>query len=116
VTGPASAEEAGRWFIDRGVAAAIITLGEHGSVLVTADGAQHFYPPKVKPVDTTGAGDTFAGAFLTELAAGRPAAEAIAFASHAAAISVTRPGVVDAIPTRDQVEQSMQEAGAACAP
>ena len=112
VTGPASAEEAGHWFINRGVKTAIVTLGEHGAVLVTAQQTRQFHPPKVKAIDSTGAGDTFAGAFLTALAQGRSAAQAITFANHAAAISVTRLGVIAAIPTRAEVEASLRDAEA----
>jgi ribokinase len=108
VSGLASAEDAGRWFIDKGVKKAIITLGEHGAVLVTTKGVQQFYPPKVKAVDTTGAGDIFAGGFLTALSKGHSLDHAINFANHAAAISVTRLGVIEAIPTLEEVEASMQ--------
>jgi len=107
VSGLSSAEDAGRWFIEKGVRNAIITLGEHGAVLVTAKEVRHFHPPQVKAVDTTGAGDTFAGGFLSSLAAGRSVEYAIQFANHAAAISVTRLGVIDAIPKLEEVEASM---------
>ena len=110
VTGPASAEEAGCWFLDHGVKTAIITLGEQGSTLVSRDGIDHFYPPKVKALDTTGAGDIFAGAFLTALWQGRSIRDAIVFANHAAAISTTRLGVIDAIPSVDEVLESVKTA------
>ena len=108
VSGLASAEDAGRWFLERGVKNAIITLGEHGAVLVTAGGTRHFPTPTVKAVDTTGAGDTFAGAFLSALYQGRSVDHALNFANHAAAISVTRLGVIDAIPTLEEVEASLR--------
>jgi len=60
-------------------------------------------------VDTTGAGDTFAGGFLSALSKGKSIEHAINFANHAAAISVTRLGVIDAIPGPDEVEASMRE-------
>ena len=47
---------------------------------------------KVKPVDTTAAGDTFNGALAVALAEGMPLADAVRFANAAAAISVTRMG------------------------
>jgi|SRR5271165_2765375 len=108
VSGLASAEDAGSWFIDRGVKHAIITLGEQGAVLVTAGEVQHFRPPNLKAVDTTGAGDTFAGGFLSALSKGNSVEDAINFANHAAAISVTRLGVIDAIPKLEEVEASMK--------
>jgi ribokinase len=109
VSGMASAEDAGRWFVKKGVKQAIVTLGEHGAVLVTAKDVRHFYPPTVKAVDTTGAGDIFAGGFLTALSKGQSIDYAIDFANHAAAISVTRLGVIGAIPKLEEVEASMQE-------
>jgi ribokinase len=117
VRGPASAEDAGRWFLARGVKTAIITMGEQGATLVTTEGARHYHPPKVKAVDATGAGDTFAGALLTAVAEGKPIEDAIGFANHAAAISTTRLGVTEAIPTRAEVLASMEaeRLRAACA-
>jgi ribokinase len=109
VSGLASAEDAGRWFISKGVKTAIITLGEHGAVLVTAQDVRHFHSPTVKALDTTGAGDIFAGGFLTALSKGKSIDYAINFANHAAAISVTRLGVIGAIPKLEEVEASMRD-------
>jgi ribokinase len=109
VSGLASAEDAGRWFIEKGVKKAIITLGEHGAVLVTDKNVQHFHSPTVKALDTTGAGDIFAGGFLTALSKCKSVDYAINFANHAAAISVTRLGVIGAIPKLEEIEASMRE-------
>ncbi len=61
-------------------------------------------PIKVDPVDTTGAGDTFAGYFAAARDAGLSPAEALELAGAAASLKVTRAGTADAIPTRDEVE------------
>ncbi|MDT8327000.1 MAG: ribokinase [Roseovarius sp.] len=53
----------------------------------------------VTPVDTTGAGDTFAGYFVASLAQGLLPNAALRRASAAAAIQVQRPGTAEAIPT-----------------
>lgn len=58
----------------------------------------------VEPVDTTGAGDTFAGYFAAALDEGLGIAPALRLASAAAALKVTRAGAGDAIPTRAEVE------------
>lgn len=116
VTGVDSAPDAGRWFIRKGVKTAIITLGEQGATLVTASKVEHFYPPKVRAVDTTGAGDIFAGALLTALSQEKRIEDAIIFANHAAAISVTRRGVISAIPTLDEVTASIEAGTAQTAP
>ena len=97
-----AAVEAGRWFLSRGVKVALITLGERGAVLVTHDGRWHFSAPRVEAVDTTGAGDTFCGAFMATLAAGGSLHDAVRYANSAASVSVTRLGVVEAIPTHGE--------------
>ena len=55
-------------------------------------------------VDTTAAGDTFNGAFVTALAEGMSQEEAIAFGNKAASISVTRKGAQTSIPSREEVD------------
>jgi len=111
VDGVPSAIEAGRWLIERGVRTAIITLGEQGAVCVTGDGAEHFPAPHVQAVDSTGAGDVFSGAVMAGLARGQRLNEAVWFANCAAALSVTRLGVIEAIPTLDDVRAFMESIG-----
>lgn len=105
VTDKESAEKAGRWFIEKGVETAIITLGDKGAVLVEKERSAFFPSRKVNAVDTTGAGDCFSGALMAALAEGKSIDEAIEFAHIAASISVTALGVVEALPTRAQVEE-----------
>jgi ribokinase len=107
------AEKAGRWFLERGVKTAIITLGEAGAVLVADGGRRHFRPPPVKAVDTTGAGDTFSGALMAALSRGEAIEDAIAFANGAAALSVTRLGVIESIPDLAEVTALRQDCGGA---
>lgn len=61
-------------------------------------------PIRVKAVDTTGAGDTFAGYFAAARDAGMTPAGALDLAAAAASLKVTRAGTADAIPTRAEVE------------
>ena len=105
VTDKESAEKAGKWFIGKGVETAIITLGDKGAVLVEKERSAFFPSRKVNAVDTTGAGDCFSGALMAALAEGKSIDEAIEFAHIAASISVTALGVVEALPTRAQVEE-----------
>lgn len=107
VTDRQSALAAGKWFIERGVRHAIITLGEKGVVYVSKDDEAYFETLTVQAVDTTGAGDCFSGALMTALCNGQGMQDAIVFANHAAALSVTRYGVVDAAPTLDEVAEFM---------
>ena len=106
VRGVEDAVKAGRWFIERGVKTAIVTLGQLGAVCVTQSMERYYLPQIVHPIDSTGAGDTFSGAFMAALSQGRSLEEAIRFANAAAALSVTRLGAVEAIPHLDEVEAS----------
>ena len=85
--------------------AIIMTLGGDG--VVYRDEKQSLshgiYP--VNTLDTTGAGDTFTGFFLGALASGGSVEYALEPASNAAAISVTRHGAAESIPTLDEVLQ-----------
>ena len=68
---------------------------------------QHQAAFPVKAVDSTGAGDTYTGYFLTALIEGRPLSACMKIASCAAALSVSRPGAADSIPYRQEVEQAL---------
>jgi ribokinase len=82
----------------------VLTLGA-GGVLHGASGKQLHVPArKVEAVDTTAAGDTFNGAFAVALAEGATLEDAALFANAAGAISVTRPGAQNSVPTRAEVE------------
>lgn len=104
VGGVEEAIAAGKKLVGEGVGTVLATLGEQGALLVTKDRAEVIPTLKVDAVDTTAAGDTFNGAFVTALAEGRSEAESIAFGNKAAAISVTRKGAQTSIPTREEVE------------
>lgn len=84
----------------------VLTLGEQGSVLISEQEmlTQPIFP--VKAVDTTAAGDTFTGYFLSAVAGGKPTAQALALAAKAAAITVSRAGAAVSIPTLQEVEES----------
>lgn len=83
----------------------VITLGATGC-LYAARGAEPVTvpAPRVRAVDTTAAGDTFVGALAVALTEGRPAPEALAWASAAAALSVQRPGASTSMPYRSEIE------------
>lgn len=84
-------------------AAVVVTLGARG-VLYGEGGLTLSVPAvKVKPVDTTAAGDTFIGFFLADMAAGRGVETALQTACRAAAICVTRHGAADSIPRRSEL-------------
>ena len=59
--------------------------------------------------DPTAAGDSFVAAFCTGLCAGLPQGEALAFASHTAAITVSRMGAMPSLPTVSEVQALLME-------
>ena len=104
VTDNQTATQAGQWFLERGVKNAVITMGAAGVMLVSNRGSQHFAAPKVKVLDTTAAGDAFAGYLGALIAQGQELDTAISMAVRAASISVTKVGASPSLPTMAQVE------------
>lgn len=100
------------FLLGQGVGRVLITLGRFGAVFADRDGLLPV-PPAPMPVvaDPTGAGDSFVGAFCTGLTAGLPREQALAFATHAAALTVSRMGAMPALPTLAEVEALLMERG-----
>lgn len=97
-------------FQARGVENLIITLGENGSIVAGKNGIHHTACVKMPHVaDPTAAGDSFVAAFCTGLCAGLPQGEALAFASHTAAITVSRMGAMPSLPTVSEVQALLME-------
>jgi ribokinase len=83
----------------------VVTLGPAGAVQRGRDGSRHSEPGRrVTVVDTTGAGDTFAGYLAASLAAHSAMPDAMRRATAAAALCVQRPGAVPAVPRHDEVD------------
>lgn len=100
-----SAIRAGRILLKRDIKFVTITLGKLGCVLIDKAGAEHLPAPKVKPIDTTAAGDSFCGALAVSVSEGSDLIEAARYANHCAAISVTRLGAQPSLPNKKEVEK-----------
>lgn len=85
----------------------IVTEGKKG--VRYFDGMQEVVVPgyKVEAVDTTGAGDTFNGAFAVALAEGMSLTDSLRFANRAASLSVMKFGAQGGMPSRLEVEGSL---------
>jgi ribokinase len=83
----------------------IITKGSEGVSFSDGDKVINITSNKVKVVDTTGAGDTFNGAFAYSLVKGMNIKESIEFANKAAAISVTKFGAQGGMPTLKELDE-----------
>jgi ribokinase len=93
----------------RGVRHIIVKLGAKGCLLLEGDTATHVPAPRVKAVDTTGAGDNFNAAFAVACSEGATRLDACQFAVHAAAISVTRMGCQASVPSRTELDAYLRQ-------
>ena len=89
----------------RGAETVIITLGENGAFFDDGRRQQHIEPfSSGDVVETTGAGDSFCGAFAHASTTGYAPLEAARYACAAASISVTRPGTAPSMPTASEAD------------
>ena len=100
VTGVVPARQAAAALVASGFGAAVVTLGNRGAVWTDASSGGRVAAPKVKAIDTVGAGDTFVGYLASDLARGVPLGDCVAKAVSAATLAVTRPGAQTGIPRR----------------
>ena len=98
-------EAAARRVLALGPKAAVLKLGARGCLIATRGDTVRVPGFSVDAADTTAAGDVFNGAFATALAEGQTVPQAARFANAAAALSVTRPGAQNSVPTRGRVDQ-----------
>lgn len=84
----------------------LLTLGEKGSLLKNPAHEDILYAPIVKTDvrDTTAAGDTFLGYFLSSIIDGKPDEEALKRATRASSIAVSRAGAMDSIPLNYELD------------
>ena len=84
-------------------ASVVLTLGAEGAYC-RHQGHTFFQPAfKVKPVDTTAAGDTFTGYLISGLSHGQPLPTVLERAAKASSITVSRKGAADSIPTPEEL-------------
>jgi ribokinase len=104
-----TAKLVGSDLVARGAAAAVITMGRRGCMVVDRDSADHIPAYDIELVDHTGTGDAFAGALAASLAVGDDLRKAVKFASAAGALACTKFGSVDAMPTKEEIIELMQK-------
>ena len=98
------AANAARVLLERGMRRIIVTMGGDGALLVTPERVIHVPAVAVTPVDTTGAGDAFIGAFAFHEAHGHPLDDALRNAAAYAALSVMRDGTQRSFATRAEFD------------
>lgn len=89
--------------------AVVVTLGERGALVLDAEGNTHVPAWEVDAIDTTGAGDAFCGSLAAQLARGRALVDAVRDAVRVGALSTTRQGALEALPSRDEIGAALAQ-------
>lgn len=97
-------EERAQYFLEKGVGTVIITLGEDGCYLRTADREKYFPAADFVAIDATGGADAFICALASCLSEGFSLDRSIRIATYAAGFCVSRQGVVPALVDRNTLE------------
>lgn len=98
---------------DLDVEVAVVKLGAEGVLVSDASGVHHVPVTPVEVVCGLGAGDAFGAAFCAWLLAGASPLEAAHAGSVAGAIVASRLACAEAMPTRDEIENRLEDARAA---
>lgn len=95
-------------YLSFGARIVALKLGSQGCLIATSEQRLRIPPHRVEPVDATGAGDTFDGAFLAEyLLTGEPFRAGL-YANTAAALATQGYGAVDPMPRRDEIMAALR--------
>ncbi|HGO2174999.1 TPA: ribokinase [Staphylococcus aureus] len=106
VTNEQSMKDNANYFLSIGIKTVLITLGKQGTYFATKNQSQHIEAYKVNAIDTTAAGDTFIGAFVSRLNKSQDnLADAIDFGNKASSLTVQKHGAQASIPLLEEVNQ-----------
>jgi ribokinase len=106
--GDSDPERAAAVLLDAGANAVILTAGDAGASWIARRLRVHAEARKVRAVDTVGAGDVFCGVLVASLAGGRSPEAALHAAAAAAAVTVTRRGVVSSFPSPAEMRRILR--------
>lgn len=102
------AANAARALHDRGAQNVAITMGGRGTVLLMNRTVHVIQPFKINAVDSTAAGDAFAGALAVRWAETNDLVEAVRFGNAAGAIAASRAGAQPSMGTRDMIDHLLR--------
>lgn len=88
----------------KGTNSVVITLGEKGSFILDERGPRMIPPYSIQPIDTTAAGDAFAGAFAVRWLETGDIDQAVRWGNAAGALAASRPGAQPSMGTRNEIE------------
>jgi ribokinase len=87
----------------------VVTLGAKGAVVFTPRQRLRLQGRPVEALDTVGAGDCFAGSYVSSLEAGYTLKESVHRAIIASSISVTRKGAQESYPTKWEINRALHD-------
>lgn len=90
---------------EQGITQLLITRGAESTLCLTAETFFSVSTLCVRPVDTVGAGDAFAGTLTARMAEGCSLAEAVALANVAGGLATLKAGAQEAMPSRQETER-----------
>lgn len=117
LTGLSDHLESARQLIAQGIRCVAVTISSQGTLVVAKDGAQMVPAFSTTPVDTTGAGDSFWGGFLSQVCEREKPLDALTLADYCsfarfgnavASLCVEKRGAIPALPTRDEALARLQ--------
>ncbi|MHC4758231.1 MAG: ribokinase [Planctomycetota bacterium] len=95
--------------VARGAGAAVITMGKRGCMVVDRNGADHIPAFEVELVNKTARGDAFAAALASYCAIKDDIRDAAKFAAAAGALTCTKFGSIEALPTKQEIIELLQQ-------
>ena len=101
------AKKAAEKLLQMGIKNVILTLGDKGAYFANNDESFYIDALKVDVVDTTGAGDAFNAGFAVALTEEKNIKDAIYFANTTAALSTTKVGTANSMPTREEIDKHL---------
>ena len=109
LTGLSDPDVIADFYLRLGPRLVVLKMGAQGALLATPATRLRIAPWPCKPVDATGAGDTFCGSFLARIIAGDTPECAAVYAAAAAALTCEGYGAVTPIPTAAAVRAAMEQ-------
>jgi ribokinase len=106
----AALESAAGLLLSRGARKVIVTLGKKGALMMSKAGTKYVPAFKVKPVDSTGAGDAFIGGMAFALLRRKSLEDAVKYGCACGALAVTKFGAQPSLPTTEEVREFLRSA------
>lgn len=108
LTGERDLPRALRLLRDLNAGPIIVTRGAAGALALDGDALVEAPGFRVDTIDTTGAGDVFRAGFIAALLEQQPLRDAMRYANAAAAVSCTRRGAFDSVPSREEIDRLLR--------